>query len=105
VTGLPIDIRRQDLDIVRAILREGLPSSAKVWAFGSRAKGAARTSSDLDLAIDAGRKLALTELSALNGAFEDSDLPYKVDLVDWTTVSETFKDIVHKDLVALSLVG
>jgi predicted nucleotidyltransferase len=93
----PIDIRPQDLDIVRSILQEGLPPDAKVWVFGSRATGATKRSSDLDLAIDAGRKLSLSELSVLNSAFEDSDLPYKVDLVDWAATGEAFRNIIERD--------
>ncbi len=96
-----IDIGPQDLDIVRTILQAGLPAGAKVWVFGSRATGATKRSSDLDLAIDAGRKLSLSELSALNNAFEDSDLPYTVDLVDWTTTSEAFRTIIERERVEL----
>jgi type I restriction enzyme S subunit len=96
----PVDIRPADLEIVRAILREGLPPGAKVWVFGSRATWATKDSSDLDLAIDAGRKLSLAELSGLNSAFEESDLPYRVDLVDWATTSETFRKIIEQDRVA-----
>jgi type I restriction enzyme S subunit len=98
----PIDIRPHDLDIVRSILREALPPEAKVWVFGSRATWATKASSDLDLVIDAGRKLTPTELGTLSGGFDDSDLPYKVDVVDWATTSETFRKIIERDRVALS---
>ncbi len=43
----------------------------------------------------------MAELSALDSAFEESDLPYTVDLVDWATTSETFKKIIERDRVAL----
>jgi hypothetical protein len=33
--------------------------------------------SDLDLAIDAGRRLTLDEVASLAEAFSESDLPYK----------------------------
>ncbi len=73
---LPADHRR----LVLHILDIHLPRGAKVWLFGSRATGRARRYSDLDLAIDAGRRLSLDELAELAEAFSDSDLPYKVDL-------------------------
>ena len=66
-----------------------------------RAKRSTKRSSDLDLAIDAGRKLSLEELNALDSAFEESDLPYKVDLVDWTTTGEAFREIVQPDLLEI----
>jgi uncharacterized protein len=36
-----------------------------------------------DLTVDAGRPLTLDELARLAEAFRESDLPYRVDLVDW----------------------
>ena len=101
MTDRPIDIRPHDLEIVRTILRKELPPDAKAWVFGSRAKRSTRRSSDLDLAIDAGRKLSREELSALDSAFEELDLPYKVDLVDWTTTGEAFREIVQPDLLEI----
>jgi predicted nucleotidyltransferase len=97
----PIDIRPHDLDIVRSILDAGLPPDAKIWVFGSRATGTSKASSDLDLVIDAGRKLTPDEQSALRAGFEDSDLPYTVDVVDWATVSEAFRKIIERDRVAM----
>jgi predicted nucleotidyltransferase len=72
----PIDIPPRHLEIVKSILRAALPPGASVWVFGSRATGATKPSSDLDLAIDAGRPLTRNEHAALADAFEDSDLPY-----------------------------
>ena len=97
----PIDIRSHDLSIVQQILRATLPPHAKVCVFGSRATGKTKRSSDLDLAIDAGRPLTQNENFALGDAFDESDLPYKVDLVDMHNVSETFKAIIERDMVAL----
>ena len=73
------------------LLRAHLPSAAAVWVFGSRATGRARRYSDLDLAIDAGRRLTIDETATLREAFEESDLPYRVDIVDWNTVNEGFR--------------
>jgi len=101
----PIDIRPHDLETVRAILRAVLTHEAKVWVFGSRATWTTKDSSDLDLAIDAGRPLTRDEESALRNAFEDSDLPYTVDVVDMQTVGETFRKIVERDRVEFSFVN
>jgi len=99
-----IDIRPQDLDILRRILKAALPHHAKVFVFGSRANGRARRASDLDLAIDAGRPLTLAETSALAEAFETSDLPYAVDIVDAQSIGERFRALVERDSVPLILV-
>lgn len=97
----PIDIRSNDLKIVQQILADALPKNAKVWVFGSRATWKTKRSSDLDLAIDAGRALTRNESSALADAFDESDLPYKVDVVDMHNVSDTFKAIIERQMVTL----
>ena len=97
----PIDIRPCDLDIVKNILRKNLAPDTRVWVFGSRATWKTKRSSDLDLAIDAGRKLSKQENMNLANEFDESDLPYKVDIVDMRNLSETFKKIVERDRVEL----
>ncbi|MDE8345815.1 MAG: restriction endonuclease subunit S [Acidocella sp.] len=69
----------------------------------ARATWTTKDSSDLDLAIDAARPLTRDEESALRGVFEESDLPYAVDVVDMQTVSKTFRKIVERERVELSL--
>ena len=53
-----------------------------VWAFGSRVQGTSRPHSDLDLVVfstpEEGPRIA-----ALREAFEESDLPFRVDLFVW----------------------
>ncbi len=100
-----IDIRPGDLATVRSILRRGLDPDARVWVFGSRAKGVARRGSDLDLAVDAGRPLTLHDLAGLNAAFDDSNLPFTVDVVDLQSVDRAFLAIVEAQRVELDLAG
>ena len=95
---LPADHRRLVLNILRA----DLPQSAKAWVFGSRATGRARRYSDLDLAIDVGRRLSLDEIARLSEAFSDSDLPYKVDLVDWQDIDDRWRQMIVAERVPLT---
>jgi predicted nucleotidyltransferase len=95
---LPADHRRIVLDIFHA----HLPRSARVWVFGSRASGRARRYSDLDLAIDAGRRLTLDEIAQLAEAFSDSDLPYKVDLADWHDIDDRWRRTIMAERMALA---
>jgi predicted nucleotidyltransferase len=87
----PIDLAPDHRQIVSAILRTHLPQGTKAWVFGSRAMGRARLYSDLDLAIDAGRRLTLDERASLTEAFSDSDLPYRVDVVDWEDLDDRWR--------------
>jgi type I restriction enzyme S subunit len=73
----------------------------EVWAFGSRVKGTARKFSDLDLAILGEAPLPLPVVAALANDFDDSDLPVKVDIVDWALVSPAFREIIREDAAVL----
>ena len=61
-----------------------------MFVFGSRAKLCARIFSDLDLLVRANKPLSMQALANLAFDFEESDLPYKVDLVDWNSASDAF---------------
>jgi len=97
-----IDLRTDYLELVKAILLKHLPKSTKIYAFGSRIKGTAKPFSDLDLAIDAeGKKLPAKIMTNLLSEFEESSLPYKIDLIDFNDISPQFKSIVEQDKVAI----
>ncbi|WVH09653.1 MAG: Nucleotidyltransferase domain protein [Fluviibacter phosphoraccumulans EoVTN8] len=95
-----MDVSEAELAIVKSILARHVPGAA-VWAFGSRATGKAKKFSDLDLCIDTGKPLGLNLASALAEDFAESDLPWKVDLVDWATTSEGFRKIIERDRIDL----
>jgi uncharacterized protein len=54
------------------------------------------------LAIDAGRQLTLDEIAQLSEAFSDSDLPYRVDLVDWHNVDGRWRQMILAERVPLT---
>lgn len=93
-----IDIRPSDWQIVRSILEKHVPAY-EVLAFGSRARWEAKDYSDLDLAIITDQPLSLDVKSALDLDFAESDLPFKVDVVDWATASSSFREIIQRDKV------
>ena len=99
----PVDIRPDHLEIIQDILREHLPQGARVWVFGSRANWSTKDSSDLDLAVDGSGKLDYKTMIQLEVAFEESDLPYTVDVVDLNAVSDKFKRIVEGQRIPLLL--
>ena len=95
-----IDIRPDHWEIVQRILQEYVPN-LEVWAFGSRAKWSAKEFSDLDLAIITDEPLPLDTSAALSEAFSESDLPWKVDVVDWASVGDELKKVITRDKVVL----
>lgn len=82
-----------ELAIVREILQKYVPTY-EVWAFGSRVNGNVKPYSDLDLAVIAAEPLDLQTYADLIDAFSESNLPWKVDIVDWATTSDNFRQII-----------
>lgn len=91
-----LDLRPHHLTIVRDILRQQVPDR-QVLAFGSRATWTAKEYSDLDLAVLGDEPLSLDAISLLSECFGESDLPFKVDLVDWARADEAFRKIIRRD--------
>lgn len=88
-----IDLRADLLNLVRTITKKYVPH-AEVRVFGSRVTGTAKKYSDLDLAIVDAQKLSLHTLGNLREAFQESDLPMRVDLVDWHAISDEFREVI-----------
>jgi len=95
-----LDLTAAQLALVREILHRHVPN-LEVWAFGSRTRATAKPYSDLDLAILSDHPLDLAVQAALADEFSESDLPWKVDLVDWSTTSESFRRIIERDKIVV----
>jgi predicted nucleotidyltransferase len=96
----PIDARPCDLAEIVRILASHVPDR-EVWAFGSRVNGTAKNFSDLDLAIRGDKPVSIATIADLRDAFRESDLPFKVDVIDWAATQDHFRRIVEKQHVVL----
>ncbi len=93
-----IDLNPNHLATVERILDGHVPE-CEVRAFGSRATWTAKDYSDLDLAIVGSGPLDRRTLGRLKEAFEDSELPIRVDVLDWHSISESFREVIKRDYV------
>lgn len=93
----PIDLRPDHAKIVHEIIARHLPAGVSVRVFGSRAKWTAKPHSDLDLALKGKEPLPRSVLGDLAEAFSESDLPFRVDVVDWQTVTPSFREVIDRD--------
>ena len=91
----PIDINPADLETVRQILREKVPE-LEVRVFGSRVSWTARETSDLDLVLMTKEPLDISRTVELKESFSESNLPFRVDVVDWANTSERFRKITEE---------
>ena len=97
---IKIKLSPKDLVEVRKILKDIVPEYP-VWAFGSRVRGNEKQYSDLDLVVITTEMLPLSIMADLNNAFDESDLIFRVDIVDWATTSDTFRRIIEAEKVIL----
>ena len=97
---MSIDLEPRLLHQVRVILKEHVPE-CEVWAFGSRVGSGTKRFSDLDLAVVSTTALPTRRLALLANAFEESDLPIKVDLVDWQSTALAFQQRIaeHHEII------
>lgn len=90
------DVRSDHMQIVKDILNKYVHGS-KIYIFGSRANGKAKSTSDLDLLIKGDAPIALGIMANLRYDFSESNLPYKVDVIDWLALNDNFKKTIDKD--------
>ena len=90
-----IDIAPQYLQITKDILKRNIPEY-KIRAFGSRVTGRAKTYSDLDLVIMSSSPIDKKILYSLEEEFAESDLPFRVEILDWQTIPENFQKIINE---------
>jgi predicted nucleotidyltransferase len=86
---------------VQCLLHAYLPANSKVWVFGSRANGTVKRASDLDLAVDAGERLALGIPGVLADSFTVAPLACKVDLIDLHSITPEFRALIDAHKIAL----
>lgn len=91
---MKIQLSSDQINIVQNIL-----AGLDVIIFGSRIKGTAKTFSDLDVCIK--NKLSPSNYELLKEKFEESDLPFKVDIAEYERLDDFFKNIIKKEGINL----
>jgi predicted nucleotidyltransferase len=100
LTELQHGMSAHDLALVKSIVATWLPTR-EVRMFGSRARGTPKPYSDLDLVIMGDAPTPLTMLGQLQEAFANSDLPWRVDVVDWASTSPEFQRHIQASCLPL----
>lgn len=85
-----LDLESRHIDLLRSILRRHFPR-VPIWAFGSRVTGTAKPFSDIDLVLRSETPISMRALACLEEDLADSDLPFRVDVVDWSSIPPTLR--------------
>jgi len=91
-----LDIAPQHLETIKRILAEYV-GEYEVRVFGSRVGVTAKDYSDLDIVIVGTARIKRRVKMLLREAFEKSDLPFRVDVVDYNAVSDSFRAIIENN--------
>lgn len=90
------------LKVIRNIVMPRLPDeSYKAFIFGSRTKGTSRPYSDIDVGIMGPKKVPSVNFIDIVQALDDSDIPYRTDVVDFINVSDIFKQNAMRNVISL----
>lgn len=94
-----INIDPADWEIVKNILSK-YPYS--FYAFGSRVKNSNKKFSDLDLCVMS--NLSSLEMFYLNDEFEESNLPFKIDIKRYfADMDQNFRNLIYQDMTLIQV--
>ena len=88
-----MNAREAEKTIKEIIFKFLNPQEYEVFIFGSRARDKARKFSDYDVGIRGKKPVAGNVLVEIEEALEESDLPFMVDVVDFSLVSDKFREV------------
>jgi len=92
----------ENIQLIKEIVFKHLdPAKNRAYIFGSRVRGDNSRFSDFDLGIE-GEKLPAEIYFSIVQDLEDSDIPYKVDVVEMREVSDRFKDIAKSEVIPVN---
>lgn len=90
-------LETEQLETVQRILSlhfEGL----EVWAYGSRVTGVDLTpETELELVVITEKPLSFEDMTAIEKAFAESNLPFRVDIIDWVKLPESIQKQIKKE--------
>lgn len=94
-----IDLEQKYIEFIKETVSSML-HNYKLYIFGSRVKNRAKKYSDIDLAIDSQELTPQTKLK-LEATFDNSTLPYEIDIIDLNSIDDKFKNLIKDELVLL----
>jgi predicted nucleotidyltransferase len=97
-----IKLSEKELQLVKNILKNYV-SNFEVLVFGSRVSGNTHEHSDLDIALKGPDKIDLLLLADIKDELQNSDLPFRVDIIDFNRISAEFQKVISSNHSILKL--
>ena len=96
---MKIEIDPESLEYIQGVLKQHLPSNCQVFAYGSRVKGTSKKFSDLDLVFKSATPVSFSLIAKIHTKFEQSNLPFRVSLIDYYKTDPIFIEAIKNDFV------
>ena len=88
-----MSIREEDKNkIIRLI--SALQPDVKIYLFGSQATGTSSRGSDVDIALDAGKRMDRVDVGEIRDVLNETNILYKFDVVDFRGVPENMQKMI-----------
>ena len=72
---------------------------AKIYLFGSRARGDYKHGSDIDIAIDTGKREDYVAVGEARDMLNESSIPWKIEVVDFHNIPEKMQQNILRESV------
>lgn len=86
-----IELREKDRRAIEALAQQCLVKGTELWAYGSRVKGTALDTSDLDLMMFTPEG-EVNDVVEFLDVLQNSNIPIFVQVFDWNRMPQAFKD-------------
>jgi len=94
------DMKNKYLNILKELILVSLKGEkVKIILFGSRARRDNHYTSDVDIGLIPEGSIDKKKLVLMKERIENLNIPYKVEIVDFSEVSETFKREATKEMI------
>lgn len=94
---MALSLDTEQLETVQRILRLHF-DGIEVWAYGPRVSGEnLKPDAELELAVISEKPLSFEDMTAVEKAFVESGLPFRVDIIDWAKLTESLQKQIKKD--------
>lgn len=87
---------REYKDLAKLVIDPLKNTGARVYVFGSRARGTHQRFSDIDILVESSQDLSKV-LGQISEALEQSNFPYKIDLVEERNLAPSYVPYVKAD--------
>lgn len=91
-----ISLEKKHYDVLKSILKQ---AGVKFYIFGSRTKNKHKKFSDIDLCYK--EPLSRKLLVKIKTELSESNIPYKIDIIDWNKCDPGFQDLIKDDLLEI----